>query len=250
MSHANKGWRIWDKIAVSSLSSVIHLNHWHLPDTEILPWTLAWIRNSFLSFYLFLSHSFSLSLSLKSFCPKFPEVILGNICQPGDCLNIYLTLSFHLPIAHPKYNIWSRNISSIGIETVQVGPSTPQSSTFSPSEWPSDHPMSTAVYVVPNLTKRWKYFQPCSHEISNKNELPCSRPHLEHQVFWMCWRDGNMDSCFWDLGKEVCDSSCLTELASEYQSKNPWAEPGWQWHGFQVFCHPKAVSIWDMTHPS
>ena len=99
MSHANKGWRIWDKIAVSSLSSVIHLNHWHLPDTEILQWTLAWIRNSFLSFYLFLSHSFSLSLSLSQIV--LPQVSWGD---PGEYMSARRLPKYLLNIILPSSN--------------------------------------------------------------------------------------------------------------------------------------------------
>ena len=60
----------------------------------------------------------------------------------------------------------------------------------------------------------------------------------------------DLDSCLGGLGNEVRDSPCLSELASEHWSENPWAGPGWQLARVQVFSKPKPVSIWDTPHPS
>lgn len=104
--------------------------------------------------------------------------------------------------------------------------------------------------MVPNFTQKSKHLQQYSHEVSNNNELSCSRPHLDDHVFSMCWGGGNMDLCFWDLGPEDCGYSRLTELASDHWFEHTCPRPGWQWDRMQVLCHPKTDYISETTHPS
>jgi len=61
--------------------------------------------------------------------------------------------------------------SSVAIDTIQHGHPLPTLPIVIPSWLPTDNLMCTAIYVVPNLTQRWKYFQPHSHERSKKNYL-------------------------------------------------------------------------------
>ena len=55
----------------------------------------------------------------------------------------------------------------------------------------------------------------------------------------------DVNICLGDLGNEVCDYSCLTELVAEH-----WDEHPWPWGRMQFFCHTKQVSIWDTPHSS
>ena len=98
--------------------------------TEILPWTLAWIKNFFISPPL----NF-FSLSLKSCCPKISWGYPGKKFLSQDLTQHFN--SFLIP--HPKYFQWSRKNSSVGIETFHIGPSSPHSSHCQPlmvNSWP------------------------------------------------------------------------------------------------------------------
>ena len=73
-------------------------------------------------------------------------------------------------------------------------------------------------------------------------------PTADHS--WILWGE-QLDSFLGNLGNEVCDSSCLTELASENTCMNT-LDLGLADNGARVqgFCDPKWVSILDIPHPS
>ena len=204
-----------------------------------------------------ISLSVSLSLILL-FPPSLSQIMLNQdyllwswmkYLTQENCPSLYQIFFTPSSDAHQKYKKWSRKNTSVGIETFQIRQSFPHSSIVSPSLLPPDHIMCTVIYVVPNLTQRSKHFQPCSHEGSRKNKLSCSRTHLHDQLLWISWGGGHLDSCLGDWGNEVCDSSYLTELASEHGLSTLYQWPGWQWPRLKDIHHPKPVSILNILHP-
>ena len=97
------------------------------------------------------------------------------------------------------------------------------------------------------IDRRSTHFQSRLHDGFIKNFLSCSRYHPDNQGLKI-W--GELDNKIHARGNEVCDSPCISELASKYQSEHPWTGPGWQWARKQSFCNPNSVSIWDTPHPS
>ena len=164
--------------------------------------------------------------------------------------SLYPTFSLHFPILSQIYKWWSIKNSSVGIQCYQLGHPIPMLSTINHYRWTADHLIYTAVSAVTYLTQRSTHFKAHSHEVSGKFLLICSRQKLDDQDLWMWWGSRSLDSRLWVLGNEICDSPCLRELTSKHWCQLPWARPGWQQVCVQIFCPPKAVSIWDTPHLS
>jgi len=109
--------------AVSSLNSDIHLKHWHLLSAEILAWTLAWIKITFI--YPPLSLCASITFSQVVLPQAFLWWCLKNYLSQDSCPRLYQKFSLHHMILHPKYSWCSRKSPSLGKETFQLGQSNP-----------------------------------------------------------------------------------------------------------------------------
>ena len=101
----------------------IHQNHRHLFRAEILSWSLVWIKYAPPSLSS-LSQILLPQNIIRWSCRKY----LSKESSPS----LYPAFSHPQSIPHPKYNRWFRQKPSVGIETLQLGPSSPQSSNFQP----------------------------------------------------------------------------------------------------------------------
>jgi len=147
----------------------IVLKHKHLFGAEVVPWTLSWIKISFISFSLSICQSISLSLippslSLKTSSPKFtcghPLWHLSQDTSP----HLFTTFYIRLPIPYQVYKLWSRKNSSVVIESFQLSHPTHTLPFVSSSQWHIDNLICTVVYIAPYLAHRSTYFHPRSYE--------------------------------------------------------------------------------------
>ena len=209
----------------SSLEEVNNLTQkcWFIPDVSYPPeaQTTAWywdhsleccLKNNLLSLTLSLTLRFSLLHFLKFSSTKFTFGDPGiNITDRRE-VQVNPTFYLRLLIPYRIYKWWYRNKSSVSIKTFQLVHPTPTLPIVSSSQWRAD--ISYILWSLwSHIWQRSTHFQPHSHEASRKNYLTCSRTHLEDQDLWISWGGGSLDSCLGDLGNEVCDSPCISELS-------------------------------------
>ena len=138
--------------------------------------------------------SLSLSLCWILLPPRCPGVILENISEPGEQSN---SLPNILPLSsdpQPKIQTFIQKELLWRTRQTPTRPILPQSSLGSPSQWPADHLMWTAVCLDPQFDSGIKT-PSSSHDGSSKNQLSCGRPHLDDQVLWTHWGGGHPDEC-------------------------------------------------------
>ena len=147
---------IWYKIAGFSLVPEVVLKHRQLFGTEIVPWTVAWIKISFIS--LSLSPHIPPSFLSSPPAPNFPVVILVDMSQPGSqsksLPNIFP------PSSNPLSNIqvMVQKEQLCRYRDIPTRPSYPNTSHFQPFIVTTNHLIYTVVCVVPYLTQRSTHF--------------------------------------------------------------------------------------------
>ena len=183
-------WHFLDTCGVSSLNSDIQLKYWHLLSTEILPWTVAWIKISFIS-----PQSPSPSLNFSQLV--LPKYFLCSswkyyLCQDSHPW-LYPIISLCLMIPHPKYSGCSRKSPSVGKYTFHVRPSSPQYSNYQQFTVILWQPLVNCIPIGSNMDSEIKTFSLHSHEGSIKNHLSCGRSHKEDYDLWIHWGSGQLD---------------------------------------------------------
>ena len=196
--------------------------------------------------------SLSLSLSVESCCP---QDVLGwswRTYQSQESSPIlYPTFCLYLLTHNPKYKHSSKKSSSGGLDKPQLGPSSPNLPLAALHSDQLTTSCEQRSAWIPNLTQGSKHLQVHMTALAR-----ISFPAADHT--WMiksCGLTGEvairMSACWGaGLGKEICDSPGLTDVASEHQSEQPWRRSGWQWARVQVFCHPNPLYTLDTPHPS
>ena len=191
---------IWYTTASFYIMSENVLNHRHLLGTEIVPWSVAWIKIFSLSLPLPLPLSLPLSLQFLLLflsnppAPIFPVVILGDISQPGlqskSLPNIFPpfsnTLTNKEAVVLKQLLCWSRDIP-----TRPSYPNTSHCQSFTDTTY---NFICTAVYMVPYLTPKSTHF----HKTSTlaRTRLPAA------DLTWMirsCAFAGEVDICTRDF---------------------------------------------------
>ena len=145
---------------------------------ETVPWNVACIQISSLSLSRLLPPSHSLeSSSSKVICA-------GPCCQISarkavKFVNLDFPSVFQTPI---KYKSIFPEITPLFVWRYSTLHSVPLSYPCQPFPLTDNHPISTAFYMVTDLTHRSTSFQPPTHKGPSENSLLCSTPHVCHQV--------------------------------------------------------------------
>lgn len=147
------------------------LKHRQHLGADIMPWTIAWIKISFIYLSKTLSLCLSLirSLSLTLLSQKYLVLSSVNYLIQEYSPSIYPEIS---PSSDPptQLKLYSRNNTSVGIYIrCTTGHPTPTLPIITSSQLPVDYLMCAAVYMIPNLILRLTHFQQHSHEGSSKN---------------------------------------------------------------------------------
>lgn len=140
MTHSKNEWLFWDKCAVSFLNLDILLNHRHFLGAKFLPWIFSWVKITFLSLTLSLSHAHSSSQFLSILKPleylvwswmKYISQARNQNLHPTFSLSFLITLQNKKPSARKNY--------SVCIGTSQFCPASTHSSQCQPfmgTRWP------------------------------------------------------------------------------------------------------------------
>jgi len=106
ISLANNEWNMLEKNIVASLKLDIQLNHWHHIGNDILPWTIAWIKISFVSLFFSLSVSLTLSPYLTFSGRVLPQYFLlwswNNYLNQESRPSIYPVINLLVMTPHSK----------------------------------------------------------------------------------------------------------------------------------------------------
>ena len=145
---------------------------------ETAPWNVAWmqITSQYLSLLLPPSHSLE-SSSAKVICAGPGWQISAR--RAVKFFNLDFPSVFQTPI---KYKSILPEITPLFVWRYSTIPSAPLSYRSQPFTLTDNHPISTAFYMVPDLTHRSTSFQPPTHKGASENSLLCSTPHVWDQV--------------------------------------------------------------------
>ena len=145
---------------------------------ETAPWNVAWmqITSQYLSQLLPPSHSLE-SSSSKVICAGPGWHVSTRTAVKS--INQDFPSVFQTPI---KYESIFPEITPLFAWRYSTLHSVPLSYPCQPFTLTDNHPISTAFYMVTDLTPRSTSFQPPAHKGPSENSLLCSTPHVWDQV--------------------------------------------------------------------
>lgn len=190
------------------LVSNILLKYKHLIGNEIVPWTVACIKITFISYTLSPSPLLPHSLSLKSSCHNATCGDPGWHISARKAVQVFAPIFpsvFQSPI---KYTSVRPEITPLLVQIHSTLPVLHLISHCQPFTVTANHSIFIAFYVVRYCTQRSTYFQPPPCEHSSKNELICSIPHLDDQV---CRFAGEVD--LWTHAWDSQEIKFLTSMS-------------------------------------
>lgn len=246
MTHSKNEWLFWDKCAVSFLNLDILLNHRHFLGAKFLPWIFYWVKITFLSLTLSLSHAHSSSQFLSILKP-LEYLVWSWMKYISQARNQNLHPTFFPQFSHHPSKQKAVGQKELFCMYRYISVLSSLHPLFPVSALHGD-PLTTSYLWWGTWSKIWLRYQVLSNILTwmlCKDYLSCIRQHLDYQGFWICWGVGHVDLCSKNWINEVWESSWITELASKHPSEHSGKRPDWQLALVHVFYHLKSVSIWD-----